>query len=624
MQKIQIRTIRLTIGGDERNQFEVREGEIVTIGRDPGCTIQINHQSVSPVHCRLEFKHDDFLLVDLDSASGIFCGGKRQKYTMLHDRTDFQLGDIRISSVESVAEVSEQELGRITGGLTVQPQRRRAEIEAAEKARPLWIRLAGRVKDSIRSAPPLAFSIVFHLIILVFVFDIPFIRFPLAWIENIKIDMNPPPDQIVLLEDEVPRPTELDPPDMPLEEPVENSDPFDLEEQSRLPDPIRDREQNLDVIGLGSGGRYGTGPGGGMVSGFRKRRSGDFGTFRDELDCFGMDVVFVIDSTSSMARFLTEAKLTVTGLISDLFDAIPNIRMSVVAYRDSTDDYLLKTVELNSDRYQTLYFIENLKADGGGDPDEAIFEGLNRAISHLSWRPQARKVVILIGDSGYKRNDETKIDRLLKRFKHDGGVLNAIYVGDVDPDTYTEQVVLEKFRRMATITGGECILLSEYDRLVRILIRVSFPNRYEANMAALIKSTKMKVEARRGRALIKRKIEENDWPWLVHELKKRVPVHPDIVKSLLLPQARQSLTGLVDYLRSDLVANETKWAVLYILNKNGMLPPDVQYDPNSPSLEQRKQLLRINQYVVRRSRNKPPPHPVKRVRDSSASMRDSR
>ena len=624
MQKIRLRTIRLTIGGDERNQFEVRQGEIVTLGRDPGCTIQINHQSVSPVHCRLEYKHDDFLLVDLDSAEGIFCNGKRQKYAMLHDRTEFQLGDIRITSVEGVIEVSQEELSRITMGEVSPPLKGYKEKKAGREEIPFWLRFLWMGKESARVAPPFALSFVLHLIVLVFVFDIPFLQFPQAWLDNIRLDMKPPPDQVVLQEEPVPPLPELEPPEDPLDNPMENDAPFDFDDRKRLSNPVVDLDRKIDIIGIGAGGSYGSGPSGGMSTGFRKRRTGDFAKFRDELDCFGMDVAFVVDSTSSMARFLTEAKIMMTGLISDLFEAIPNIRVSIVAYRDSSDEYLLKTQELSNDRYQILYFLDTLRADGGGDPDEAIYAGLNRAITHLSWRPKARKVVILLGDSGYKRQDESDIDRLLKDYKHDGGVVNTIYVGDVDPDTYTEQVVLEKFRRMAKHTGGECVLLSEYDRLVRILIRVSFPDRYEANMADLIKSTRMRVEARRGRHLIARKIKEKNWAWLVHELKERIPVHPDIVDALLLPEARTSLTGLVEYLRSDTVPHETKWAVLFILNRTNMLPPDVQYDPSSPSLDQRKQLRRINQYVVRISRKKPPSVPVKNVRDSSASIRDSR
>ncbi len=71
----------LTMMGEKRPTAEVRpsmlklsgpEGEVVigpdlhvaTLGRDPGCTIQINHPKASRNHARIEHRHDNFVLID--------------------------------------------------------------------------------------------------------------------------------------------------------------------------------------------------------------------------------------------------------------------------------------------------------------------------------------------------------------------------------------------------------------------------------------------------------------------------------------------------------------------------------------------------------------------------------
>jgi len=93
-------SIRLIVGGDKSNIFEMKDGEELTIGRDPGCTIQITHSSVSPIHCRLTFKSGVLFVADLDSVQGISYKEKRRKQIELKGDSVFGVGPIEIAAFQ--------------------------------------------------------------------------------------------------------------------------------------------------------------------------------------------------------------------------------------------------------------------------------------------------------------------------------------------------------------------------------------------------------------------------------------------------------------------------------------------------------------------------------------------
>jgi len=53
------------------------EGEEITIGRAPGCTLQIDSPGVSRQHAHLTFQNNQYLLEDLGSSNGTFVNGER-------------------------------------------------------------------------------------------------------------------------------------------------------------------------------------------------------------------------------------------------------------------------------------------------------------------------------------------------------------------------------------------------------------------------------------------------------------------------------------------------------------------------------------------------------------------
>lgn len=117
-----------------------------------------------------------------------------------------------------------------------------------------------------------------------------------------------------------------------------------------------------------------------------------------------MDIVFVIDSTGSMHDEIRTIKEHLINVVESLESGYPrpDVRIGVVVYRDYPDqekEYLYKKLDLTNNPKKAADFIKGIDAYGGGDYEEAVETGLNVAINKLTWRSNARKIMLLVGDA---------------------------------------------------------------------------------------------------------------------------------------------------------------------------------------------------------------------------------
>ena len=125
------------------------------------------------------------------------------------------------------------------------------------------------------------------------------------------------------------------------------------------------------------------------------------------------DLVFVVDTTGSMGGFISSAKLHMLEMIAELTEKNKHIDMhlGLVEYRDHLpeDDVLTINYPMTGDFEEMKKHINALSLGYGGDIPEAVLDGIEEAILNLLWRPNARKIIILIGDApphGYYRGHD--------------------------------------------------------------------------------------------------------------------------------------------------------------------------------------------------------------------------
>ena len=117
----------------------------------------------------------------------------------------------------------------------------------------------------------------------------------------------------------------------------------------------------------------------------------------------GLELMICIDSTGSMQPTIDALALALGDMV-DILDGIsPKLRLGIVHYKDEGElgSAGAKVVQpLNKNVKTARKKLEKLRAFGGGDLPEAVLGGLDLALhKKMKWRPDANKLVIVIGDA---------------------------------------------------------------------------------------------------------------------------------------------------------------------------------------------------------------------------------
>ncbi|MBX3421806.1 MAG: VWA domain-containing protein [Pirellulaceae bacterium] len=118
-----------------------------------------------------------------------------------------------------------------------------------------------------------------------------------------------------------------------------------------------------------------------------------------------LDIVFVIDTTSSMKPHIEAAKEVVRKIAAAVNanqHVRGRVRLGLVGYRDEGDEYVSKvlcSLESGSDLAVFEKVLANTVVAGGGDDPEQVYAGLRTAITDIAWNDVANRHIILIGDA---------------------------------------------------------------------------------------------------------------------------------------------------------------------------------------------------------------------------------
>ena len=266
------------------------------------------------------------------------------------------------------------------------------------------------------------------------------------------------------------------------------------------------------AAGAGVGG---LGIGGGGGSGLSLGSS--FGRYVSGLRKVGLDVALVVDSTGSMQNVIDELKHRLEDLTETMQRLVPTARIGAVAFRDRDDDkvataprqsedFLVRWSDLTFNGKKVKTFLDGIVAEGGGDWEEAVKDGVDTAVRQLKWRPDAKKVIILVGSSPPHEKDVAALNRLVDSWHGQGGVLSTIDVSKLlheeherklhrwlygeelqtmtpMPEFYAQ--VRDSYAGMAREGGGEMVSMDQTSTLVRHLLALTFGPRWEKDVARI-------------------------------------------------------------------------------------------------------------------------------------------
>jgi len=181
-----------------------------------------------------------------------------------------------------------------------------------------------------------------------------------------------------------------------------------------------------------------------------------------------LDVVFVMDCTSSMQDLVDATKNAIKGLVTKL-SADPDVNAAMNlgfwGYRDSAPDQdfggttvknFTPTLQPAGQFLQTLSGVK-VSTNSAGDYAEDVFAGVNAAIKDTKWRPDSLKIIILVGDAsahpaGHATKNSSKMGEIQLRTLADEKkiYLTSYYIERKSPLAGPDRQVAEpQFRKLA-------------------------------------------------------------------------------------------------------------------------------------------------------------------------------
>ena len=183
-----------------------------------------------------------------------------------------------------------------------------------------------------------------------------------------------------------------------------------------------------------------------------------------------VDLGFVVDTTGSMGPFVQTAKQHLLDTIATLRDrGNLDLQVGLVEYRDHPPQersFVTRIHPLTSDGKAMQKVINGLRADGGGDYPEAVYDGVRDACDRLKWRPRSYRFALLVGDApphgcqSRNRRDSARtaepsctcgltLREVTAAAERQRVVVNALCM-------QTDAITLAAFTAIAAATGGQC------------------------------------------------------------------------------------------------------------------------------------------------------------------------
>jgi hypothetical protein len=148
-----------------------------------------------------------------------------------------------------------------------------------------------------------------------------------------------------------------------------------------------------------------------------------------------LDLVFALDSTGSMAPYLSSVTAGIQEIAAQARAASPDMRIALVDFKDTDqgDPYASQVdVPFTTDVSVFGATLNEIAATGGGDGPEARYSGIMTALD-LPWRPGVRKEVIAMTDAPGKDPEPvtgfTSASVVAKAFAVDPAVIDTLAVG---------------------------------------------------------------------------------------------------------------------------------------------------------------------------------------------------
>src|SRR5271170_4755541 len=262
-----------------------------------------------------------------------------------------------------------------------------------------------------------------------------------------------------------------------------------------------------DYVRAAGGGGIGIGRGGGVGSGYGRGIGSGFGGFIGELRRKGLDVVLVVDGTGSMQLIIDDVKAKMAQLVHAIHRLVPIARVGMVVFGGKGEKMNVQPLTLNPQKL--IDFLSSVHAEGGDEWEEDLAGGVNAAIHNMDWKPYAKKVIVLVGDSPPKKDDFQPLIAEIHQFRSNNGTFNTVDVAAEEHERFEREFWLKvhreeppkisplpefyqqtraAFKVLANAGGGAMRSLSKDAHINQQVLVLAFGEQWQGQVAAFGRS----------------------------------------------------------------------------------------------------------------------------------------
>jgi von Willebrand factor type A domain len=257
------------------------------------------------------------------------------------------------------------------------------------------------------------------------------------------------------------------------------------------------------VRSMTGGSGAGIGRGGGIGSGYGAGIGAGFGGFIGGLRKSGLDVTLVIDGTGSMKLIIEDVKDRMKQLVLAIHRLVPTARIGIVVFGGRGEPIETEALTVNPQRL--IAFLSSIRAHDGGEWQEDTLGAVRTAVDRMGWRPYAKKVIVLVGDTPPFDEDNDPVMQSIAHFRGENGTFSTVDVTVEEHQRFIEQwaksegVVAAKstdplpdfylqtqraYQAMAAAGGGTWRSLTKDQQINQQVLILAFGSQWQTEVAS--------------------------------------------------------------------------------------------------------------------------------------------
>jgi von Willebrand factor type A domain len=211
-----------------------------------------------------------------------------------------------------------------------------------------------------------------------------------------------------------------------------------------------------------------------------------------------IDVVISFDTTGSMSSVLAQVRSKIKQTVERLMGELPDIHIGIIVHGDYCDEhstYVTRHLDLTQDTVSITDFVEHTPATSGGDAPECYELVLHEA-QELSWRPEAKRVLVMIGDAVAHEPEDNPLHL---NWRTEVAALAARGISIYAVQALNNRSAMPFYREMAATSGGFHLGLGQFSEITAMLIAICY--RQHTDIKLLAYEQELQNEGRMSRSL---------------------------------------------------------------------------------------------------------------------------